>query len=225
MSNLLGIEIAEAFRAASLRCTPQRYAVLEYLASSTRHATAEEIFEAVNRTDPRSSRATVYNSLNALVRAGLVRLSEDVHALSYRLHPSILEDLGLAEALKAEIDRFRQQHPMEVKLNLSDLPDRIPGDPALCLFRVAQEALRNLGRHSGASCAEVSLRTVDKGLHLAVQDNGRGFDPASERRSPSLGLSSMNERVLLLGGEFEIESAPGQGTTVLAWVPLKEINN
>jgi signal transduction histidine kinase len=155
------------------------------------------------------------------VRSGLAQLSEDVHALSYRLHPSILEDLGLAEALKAEIDRFQRQNSIAAKVKLRDLPDPVPPEVALCLFRVAQEALRNVARHSRATTVEISLRPADEGLQLAIQDDGAGFDPAAERHQPSLGLSSMKERVVLLGGELEIESAPGQGATVLAWVPLK----
>lgn len=156
------------------------------------------------------------------VRMGLVQLSEDVHALSYRLHPSILEDLGLVAALKAESERFTRQQSVPVQVNLRDLPDPIPRDTALCLFRVAQEALRNVARHAQARTVEISLRSLDGGLQLAVQDDGMGFDPARDRSRPSLGLSSMRERVHLLGGELDLESTPGQGASVVAWVPLKE---
>jgi len=98
----------------------------------------------------------------------------------------------------------------------------VPRDTALCLFRVAQEALRNVARHARARRVEVSLRGLDGGLQLAVQDDGAGFDPARGRERPSLGLASMRERVHLLGGELEIESAPGRGTSIRAWVPLEE---
>lgn len=155
-----------------------------------------------------------------LVREGLVRLSDDVHALSYRLHPSVLEDLGLAAALKAETERFTRQEGLPVGLRLREIPDDIPHDVALCLFRVAQEALRNAARHARAGRVEVEVRPLDGGLQLAVCDNGCGFHPSLERDRPSLGLASMRERVGLLGGEVEIDSAPGSGTTVLAWVPL-----
>jgi signal transduction histidine kinase len=90
----------------------------------------------------------------------------------------------------------------------------------LCLFRVAQESLRNVARHAGASTVEVSLRKVDGGLEMAVRDNGTGFDPVQDRTRHSLGLASMKERVHLLGGELDIDSAPGSGTTVVAWVRL-----
>jgi signal transduction histidine kinase len=156
------------------------------------------------------------------VRDGLIQLSEDVHALSYRLHPSILEDLGLAAALKAEAARFTRQGASPIEVKVQDVPASIPMDVALCVFRVAQEALRNASRHACARSILVSLRSLDNGLHLAVQDDGSGFDPSLKRDQPSLGLASMRERVHLVGGELEIDSTPGHGTTVLAWVPLKE---
>jgi signal transduction histidine kinase len=98
----------------------------------------------------------------------------------------------------------------------------VPRDAALCLFRVAQEGLRNIGRHAGATRSTVSLRRLNGGLQLAVTDNGAGFDPGSHRKRTSLGHASMRQRAFLLGGKVEIVSAPGRGTTVLAWIPLKD---
>lgn len=154
------------------------------------------------------------------VREGLVRLSEDVHTLSYRLHSSLLEDLGLAEALKAECERFTRQESVPCDLKLPNLPGPVPRDAALCLFRVTQEALRNVARHARAGAVEITLRRLDDGLQLAIHDNGAGFDPAIKRERGSLGLASMRERAHLLGGELDIESSPGQGTAIVAWVPL-----
>jgi len=164
-----------------------------------------------------SSRAETMRS----VRDGLVSLSEDVHALSYRLHPSVLEDLGLAEALKAECERFSRQESVPTEVEVGLAPAFIPPESALCLFRVAQEALRNVARHARARRVEVSVRPLDDGLQLAIVDDGIGFETALQRDRPSLGLASMRERVDLLGGELDIESAPGQGTTILVWLPLK----
>lgn len=154
------------------------------------------------------------------VRDGLVGLSADIHALSYRLHPSILEDLGLSEALQAECERFARQESIPANVSVHDLPSIDP-DTALCLFRVAQESLRNVARHARARTVNVSVRSWDGGLELAVSDDGVGMNPKSQGEHPSLGLASMRERVRLLGGEFEVDSAPGQGTTILAWVPFK----
>ena len=156
------------------------------------------------------------------MRESLIRLSEDVHALAYRLHPSILEDLGLIEALKTECERFGRVASIPVDLKAQEVPDPLPHAVALCLYRIAQEALRNVGRHARASAVQVSLRRLDGGVQLAVRDNGAGFDPAQQRDRPSLGHASMRQRIYQLNGELEVESAPGHGTTVLAWVPLKE---
>jgi signal transduction histidine kinase len=155
------------------------------------------------------------------VHGELVRLSEDVHALSYRLHPSILDDLGLAEALKAECEHVSRREPVRVDVELHQVPDGLPNDVALCIFRVAQEALRNIVRHAKASVANVSLALKDGGLLLAVRDNGIGFDVDATQSRHTLGRAGMGERVRLLGGDFGIKSAFGQGTTVSAWVPLK----
>jgi signal transduction histidine kinase len=155
------------------------------------------------------------------MREGLVRLSEDVHALSYRLHPSILEDLGLVEALNSECERFSKTCPVRLETNAQDVPATVPRDVALCLFRIAQEGLRNIARHAGATRVEVGLRRTDDGLQLTVKDNGAGFDPAQHRAGVSLGHAGMRQRVFFLGGTIEIDSSPGRGTMIFAWVPLK----
>ena len=153
---------------------------------------------------------------------GLVKLSEDVHALSYRLHPSILDDLGLIEALKAECERFSKLESIPVDLTIEENLVAPTQQIALCLFRIAQEALQNVGRHARASRAEVSLQSLDNGFQIYVRDDGVGFDPKHHRDRPSLGLASMQQRIYLVGGELDIESSPGHGTIVLAWVPARE---
>ena len=156
------------------------------------------------------------------MREGLVRLSEDVHALSYRLHPSIIEDLGLIEALKSECLRFSELGPTRVEVRAQGLREEPPRDVALCLFRVAQEALQNSARHAEADTVQVTVRPLNGGLQLGVHDDGKGFDPGRHRDRPSLGLASMRQRIDLLHGLLDIESGLGHGTTILAWVPLKE---
>jgi signal transduction histidine kinase len=161
-------------------------------------------------------------SVMKAVREGLGRLSEDVHALSYRLHPSILEDLGLVEALKSECERFAHTSPIRLEMNASDIPEPLPRDVALCLFRIAQEGLRNVARHAaGATRAELSLTRVDGGLRLVIRDDGAGFDPARRHERVSLGHASMRQRTFLLGGKVVIDGGPGRGTIIEAWVPLK----
>jgi PAS domain S-box-containing protein len=156
------------------------------------------------------------------VREELIRLSEDVHALSYRLHPSILEDLGLAAAVQAEAEHLERQGPVPIEVKVHNLPDPISSEVAVCAFRIAQEALRNAVRHAHARTLTVSLFGSDGGVQLGVQDDGCGFDTGQQRHRFSLGLASMRERAHLLGGELDVDSAPGQGTTITVWIPLQQ---
>lgn len=157
------------------------------------------------------------------IRAGLVQLSEDVHDLSYRLHPSVLDDLGLIEALKAECDRIARSEALRVDIQAAPLPADLPRDAALCTYRVAQEALRNIVRHAHASTVHLSLALKEGGLLLTIGDNGGGYDPDSTPARHSLGHASMRERLRLLGGQLQIASTPGRGTTVIAWVPIPKV--
>jgi PAS domain S-box-containing protein len=140
------------------------------------------------------------------VREGLARLSEDIHSLA-------------SEALRTECERLGRRGRVELSVELDPVPADVGKDVALCLFRVAQEALRNVIRHAGARAASVALRQRVGGLLLGVRDDGVGFDPGSRRERRSLGLASMRERVRLVNGTLDIESAPGQGTAIVAWVP------
>jgi len=150
----------------------------------------------------------------------LVKLSEDVHALSRQLHPSILDDLGLIEALRSECASYWCREAIAVEYRPANVPQAVPADVALCLYRVAQEALRNVAKHAAVSAARLDLIGDDAGLLLCVRDWGAGFDPNDPRAQPGMGLSSMTERVRLVQGRLFIGSAPGQGTTVEMRVPL-----
>jgi signal transduction histidine kinase len=155
------------------------------------------------------------------VRQELAALSAAIHALAYHLHPSVLDDLGLAYALRSECQRRCRQGGIDISLEIGPLPPVISNDAALCLYRVAQEALNNVSRHAGSGAACVGLKQVDGCLVLTVRDEGVGFDPKM-RSSRSLGLVSMSERVRLVNGLFEIDSGPGRGTTVTACVPTDD---
>jgi signal transduction histidine kinase len=159
------------------------------------------------------------------MREGLVRLSEDVHALSYRLHPSVLEDLGLIEAVRSECERFARTCDTDLRLDVAHASHQPRRDVALCVFRIVQEALRNIARHSEATRADISLRQDDGRLRLTVRDDGVGFDPEARRERVSLGLASMRQRAFLLGGTVTVESRPGRGTTILATIPIKEASS
>ena len=113
------------------------------------------------------------NDARRSIRGGLAQLSEDVHDLSYRLHPSVLDDLGLVEALKAECDRVARSESVRVDVETDSLPKSLPGEVALCVYRVAQEALRNIARHAKASTVQLSLALKEGGLRLAVKRQRR----------------------------------------------------
>ena len=148
-------------------------------------------------------------------------LSADLHSLSHRLHSSTLESLGLVAGLKAFCEEFRNQQDIQVDFAHENVPPGIGEDAALCIFRIAQEALRNIKRHSGANRAEVRLEWSGETLHLSVSDRGRGFDPTNPSAEPGIGIRSMEERLRLLGGRLEIHSRPAEGTRVDAWLPFK----
>jgi len=154
-------------------------------------------------------------------REELMAISEEIHSLAYQLHPSILRELGLVEALRAECGRRVRQGRIELSVDIDPSPADVGADAALCLFRVAQEALNNVVHHARARTASLTLRQMDGGLMLAVSDDGVGFDPAQSPERMHLGLASMRERVQLACGTFDIESVPCQGTTILAWVPAQ----
>lgn len=149
----------------------------------------------------------------------LARLSEDVHRLSRRIHPAMLDELGLAAALEAECRAFMERGGPPVDLQVPPL-DALPSDVSLAIYRIVQEALRNAWQHAGATDVGVTLERSEDDIRLNVRDNGAGF----ERRAPGwvagLGLASMEERARLLGGEMRIDSTPGGGTRIDVRLPL-----
>jgi PAS domain S-box-containing protein len=148
-------------------------------------------------------------------------LGADLHSLSHRLHSSTLENLGLVAGLKAFCEEFSDQQGIEVDFAKENVPSRIPAEATLCIFRIAQEALRNVKRHSGADRAEVRLEWSNDRLHLSVSDRGRGFDPHNPSADGGIGIRSMEERLRLLGGQLEIHSRPMEGARIDAWLPFE----
>jgi signal transduction histidine kinase len=148
-------------------------------------------------------------------------LGADLHDLSHRLHSSTLETLGLVEGVRAFCEEFAGQQELHVDFAYENVPRAIPGEISLCLFRVTQEGLRNVKRHSGADRAEVRLEGVAQELHLSVSDRGRGFDSNGGSPSGGIGLRSMEERLRLLGGNLQIRSRPMEGTRIDAWLSYK----
>jgi signal transduction histidine kinase len=147
-------------------------------------------------------------------------LSDNVRRTAYQLHPSILEHLGLADALETYCSEFSAQEGIKVCFQLRKMPGAIPKNVALCLYRVAQEALRNVARHSGAARASVTLAGAGGGITLTVADQGTGFDPSMVEGKRGLGLISMKERVSAAGGLLTINARPGVGTRIQIRIPL-----
>ena len=149
-------------------------------------------------------------------------LGVDLHSLSHRLHSSTLETLGLVAGVRAFCEEFGDLQDIEVEFTHENVPRVISADVSLCLFRIAQEALRNVKRHSGASRAEVHLEFLSGRLHLSVCDQGRGFNPSKRSAREGIGIRSMEERLHLVGGQLEVHSRPMEGTRIDAWAPFKE---
>ncbi len=177
--------------------------------------------ENVQEATP-NSLSDVHKQLHELSKS-TSELGTDLHTLSHQLHSSTLESLGLAPAVGALCREFTAKQDIRVDFKADEIPQSVHADVALCIFRIAQEGLRNLKKYSGAEKAEVDLRMTGDMLEIRVRDEGCGFDLSKSRQNGGLGIRSMEERARLLGGKFEIRSHPGRGTTIKARVPLKPV--
>ena len=175
----------------------------------------ENAEEAIG-TSPDEAVRQVHCLLNSASEIGA-----DLHTLSHRLHSSTLEALGLVPGVSALCKEFSVQPGVEVDFLSDNIARSVHPDVALCVFRIVQEGLRNLKKHSGAAKAQVRLRKATDKLFVSVSDEGTGFDIRELIRKEGLGIRSMKERVYLLGGRFEIHSEPGKGTRIEAWVALQ----
>jgi signal transduction histidine kinase len=177
----------------------------------------ENAAEAVSAS-PREAVRQLHELLTSASEIG-----SDLHALSHRLHSSTLERLGLVPGIVALCKEFQAQQGIQVDFRSEDMTGEVSSDAALCLFRIVQEGLRNLQKHSGTSRARVSLVRTSNSIHVLVSDDGVGFDTKTLSCGPGLGIRSMEERARLLGGRFEIRSEPSRGTDVHVWVPYQPV--
>ncbi len=141
-------------------------------------------------------------------------LSAEVHRISHGLHPAKLTQLGLAVALRGFCREVEAAHGLPVHFESREVPRALPEDVALCLYRVTQEAIQNVVKHSRAKQVQVALVAVNETLELTVTDDGKGFAMEAVRAQGSLGLVSMHERVRLVQGEITVVSKPGGGTRI-----------
>jgi signal transduction histidine kinase len=151
----------------------------------------------------------------------VTEVAEHLHDLSYELHPARLQTLGLLESLRVMCIEFSHQRNIEVTFEANDgeLPLAIDQTVSLCLYRITQEALHNVARHSRAAEASVRLSYDGSDIGLEVSDSGVGFEAHSNRHT-GLGVVSMRERVSVLNGKLVIYTAPGRGTRIVARIPL-----
>ncbi|MBA3348611.1 MAG: sensor histidine kinase, partial [Actinobacteria bacterium] len=154
----------------------------------------------------------------ATVRAQVVETLHDVRRLAVELRPKALDDFGLVAALERLRDTFSERTGMRVDLE-SQLGGRLPSDVETALYRIVQEALTNVVKHSQAGAVSIVLTHTARGVAAVIEDDGRGFDPGEQVEG--LGLLGMSERLALLRGRLKIESSPGAGATIVAEVPLR----
>jgi len=172
--------------------------------------------EALAQASPQTNIEEL-NELKRLVNQAM----EELLNLARQLRPSALDDHGLMPAVETQLKRFSARTGVEVSLNAGGTPDDLPEDVQTAVYRILQEALANVGRHAGATAVSVDIEADDERLELHIRDDGAGFDPTALGRRTNgdgpgagLGLSGMGERARLAGGELDVRSAPGGGTTV-----------
>lgn len=172
----------------------------------------------LEQTPPGSARLLRKQLRSLRVRVG--QLSDDLRSAAHRLHPSALEHFGLVAAIESHCSDFMKLHRVQVKLTHRSVPESIPPEVSLCLYRVTQECLHNIAKHSGAREAGVAIRGDKDGILLSVTDSGTGFDPNLVADQGGLGIVGIRERVRLVNGIISVNSQPGQGTRIEVRVPL-----
>jgi signal transduction histidine kinase len=156
----------------------------------------------------------------------ILQISNDIRTMSYLLHPPLLEEMGLRAALEWYVEGFAERSKIAVTQDLQLGVERFPDDVELCLFRVAQECLTNIHRHSGSAKAEIRLVQQNGNIHLEVRDDGKGIPPEKQQAlntygTLGVGFGGMRERLRQLGGTLQVHSN-SQGTTVIATAPLAD---
>jgi len=168
--------------------------------------------------DPRLPAAA--QDLAQELKAQVAALSTELHRLAVELRPSALDRVGLIGALEQYAQEFAQRYGLKVQFE-SGLPASVhlPAEIETSLYRIVQEALTNVARHAQAQSVSVLLQMCEEQIVVTIEDDGKGFDPAQAQKNGRLGLFGMRERAAMLGGSLNIESAPGEGTTVFVKVP------
>jgi len=171
-----------------------------------------------------SESSEIKESLGKL-KKNLIGICDDLHRMSRHMHPSVLDDFGLSEAIRSECGELSQRWGIPIELHCSNRFPEIPKSVALCLYRVAQESLWNAIRHSGGSKITIELKSDAEFVYMDISDDGKGFEPSEVQKTRRLGLASMSERIRLVSGTIRTRSAPGQGVTISVVAPIPEASN
>jgi signal transduction histidine kinase len=153
------------------------------------------------------------------VQEKLALITSDIHKFSRQLHPSLLDDLGVVNAVRSECHDFSRRYDTEVDFVPLGEVEAIPRDVSLTVYRIVQEGLRNAAKYADAKGCRVEITVADGTVCVTVKDDGKGFDLARHPRG--LGLASLKERVKLCGGDLEVQSSSGAGTRIFARMPLE----
>src|SRR5437764_1104461 len=188
---------------------------------------AVELFERIDHRPVRRDSAPPGSDVDrraAQLRGLTDTLGRELHALAVRLRPRALDDFGLEAALQSYAEEWARQSGIAIDVHARGPNTRLLPSAESAVYRIVQEALTNVARHSGAAHAGVVLERRDGYIHVVVEDDGRGFDPErvampDADRIQRLGLVGMRERAALVGGTMDIESAPGKGTTLFVRFP------
>ncbi len=171
------------------------------------------------RSQLKDASADVHQQISTL-STQTAGISSALHRLSHELHPARLSSLGLETSIRSLCREVGVAHRVAIDSEVSGAASAIDSEVALCLYRITQEALQNVVKHSGAALATVALTVQHNDIILSVSDDGAGFDPQAVQGKDTLGLVSMRERARLVKGQLEVTSAPGHGTRVNVRVPL-----
>lgn len=158
------------------------------------------------------------------VRQQISDVATDIQALSRHLHSSKLEILGIAAAANGLCRELSEKHALKIDIHCDAVPKDLPKHVAVTLFRVLQEALQNVLKHSGSAQVDVALTGTPDGIEMSVRDSGIGFDPKLAMKGTGLGLVSMQERLKLIRGEFAVSSQAHRGTSIRVRVPMSSLS-
>jgi PAS domain S-box-containing protein len=152
------------------------------------------------------------------------QIASSIHNLSHRLRPSLLDLLGPVASIERLCRELSDRHDVLIKFVHHSIPELIPEDVTLCLYRITEEALGNVMKHSRAAEAEVELAGHGDRIELCISDSGVGFSPESAKRTSGLGLISMQERLRLVGGQLSVQSEPSHGTRIRVRIPRRTVD-